>query len=106
MGLPRMMISLPALYRSQKGAGYAALRRQLEHNGGLSLDDAELVLWARKACVSSAAVRGVTRLELEAPIVASGCSARGALDLCRFVSGLLADMANEEVCTPLLRVWP
>ena len=44
MGLPGMMISLPALHRSQKGTGYAALRRQLEHDGGLGLYDAELVL--------------------------------------------------------------
>ena len=43
-----MMISLPALCRSQKGAGYAALRRQLEHDGGLSLVDAELVLVGEK----------------------------------------------------------
>ena len=44
VSLPRMVVSLPALYRCQKGAGNAAFRRQLKHNSGLSLDDAELVL--------------------------------------------------------------
>ena len=44
VSLPRMVVALPTLYRRQESTRKAALRRQLEHDSGLSLNNAELVL--------------------------------------------------------------